>query len=50
MSITNQQRVGKGLELLREGLAGFVERELRSRFGERVLAEAQGLLGTDRLP
>ena len=30
MAITNHERVGKALELLREGLLPFVERELSS--------------------
>src|SRR5215213_255767 len=30
MAITNQQRVGKGLELLRTGLGPFVEREIQA--------------------
>jgi hypothetical protein len=34
MAITNHERVGKALGLLREGLAPFVERELKVRFGE----------------
>ena len=29
MAITNHERVGKGLELLRAGLEPFVERELK---------------------
>lgn len=31
MAISNQERVGKALEVLRQGLAPFVEREVRSR-------------------
>jgi predicted AAA+ superfamily ATPase len=49
MAITNQQRVGKGLELLREGLAEYVQREFRSKYGARALPEAQRFLATDRL-
>jgi hypothetical protein len=30
MAITNQERVGKALELLKAGLAPFVEREVKS--------------------
>ena len=30
MAITNHERVGKALELLRDGLAPFVERELQA--------------------
>jgi predicted AAA+ superfamily ATPase len=49
MAITNQERVGKALELLRTGLAPFVERELRNAFGPRAEAEAARLVGDDRL-
>lgn len=49
MAITNQQRVAKALDLLREGLAEFVEREFRSRFGKAAAREAEKRLGTDRL-
>ena len=47
--MTNQQRVGKGLDLLRAGLAPFVEREFHNKYGASALPEAQRLLGTDRL-
>lgn len=30
MAITNQERAGKAMELLRAGLAPFVEREIQS--------------------
>lgn len=35
MAVTNHERVGKGLEHLVKGLKPFVERELRSSFGDR---------------
>jgi predicted AAA+ superfamily ATPase len=35
MAITNQERVGKAMELLRTGLAPFVEREIRSAINAR---------------
>jgi predicted AAA+ superfamily ATPase len=38
MATTNQERLGKALELLKDGLAPFVERELRAQ-------DAQGWLG-----
>jgi predicted AAA+ superfamily ATPase len=41
MAITNQERVGKGLDLLKDGLAPFVERELKAQ-------DAQGWLGIVR--
>lgn len=34
MSITNYERVGKALELLREGLKPFIERELNTKHGK----------------
>jgi|GEM_PF-2994757 len=47
--LTNQQRVGVALEHLREGLAGFIGREVQNRFQDQSLAEAQRRLGTDKL-
>jgi len=49
MAITNQQRVGKALELLREGLADFIQREFQNKYATKATSEAQRLLGTDRL-
>ena len=49
MAITNNERVGKALDLLRDGLAPFIERELRNRFGPRVQDEAQRFVFGDRL-
>ncbi|GIV04239.1 MAG: hypothetical protein KatS3mg015_3069 [Fimbriimonadales bacterium] len=49
MAITNHERMGKALELLREGLAQYVERELRSFFGPNTEAEVARLLGDDRV-
>jgi len=34
MALTNHERVGKAMELLKAGLAPFVEREVRSRLGD----------------
>jgi hypothetical protein len=31
MAISNHERVGKGLDLLKEGLHSFVEREMKAR-------------------
>ena len=33
MAITNHERVGKALELLKAGLGAFVERELKAKYG-----------------
>ncbi|KDA53393.1 hypothetical protein EG19_06485 [Thermoanaerobaculum aquaticum] len=49
MAITNHERVGKALELLRAGLAPFVEREFQNRYQGQGQAEATKLLGDDRL-
>jgi Swt1-like HEPN len=34
VAITNNERVGKGLALLAQGVAPFVERECSARYGE----------------
>src|SRR5215472_16064764 len=49
MAITNQERVGKALELLKVGLAPFVEREFKNIYKDRALAEAQRLMMSERL-
>lgn len=40
MAITNHERVGKALELLRDGLAPFVERELTAQYGKYWITQA----------
>jgi predicted AAA+ superfamily ATPase len=49
MALSNHQRVGKSLELLREGLGDFVQREFQSRFGNKAQAAAKDRLVSDRL-
>ncbi|HOU53599.1 MAG TPA: Swt1 family HEPN domain-containing protein [Myxococcota bacterium] len=49
MSMTNHERVGKALDLLRAGLAPFVEREFRDAFGDDMPAEVARFLDDDRL-
>src|SRR5215510_9874053 len=49
MAITNHERVGKAMDLLKAGLAPFVEREFKSLYAGRALAEARRLQGEDRL-
>jgi hypothetical protein len=49
MAITNHERVGKMLELLRDGLAPFVERELKTCWGEKWAQEVKRVLGDTRL-
>lgn len=48
MAMTNQQRVGKALELLRAGLAPFVEREIRSVYQEQAEEAMRRYAGDDR--
>ena len=49
MAITNHERVGKALELLKGGLAPFVEREFKNTYQTKAQGEATLLLGEDRL-
>jgi predicted AAA+ superfamily ATPase len=49
MAITNHDRVGKAMELLKGGLGPFVEREMRSVYQARAFAEAGRVLGDDRI-
>jgi predicted AAA+ superfamily ATPase len=49
MSTTNHERVGKGLELLKAGLAPYVEREFKSLYKDQALANAQRLMTSERL-
>lgn len=49
MAITNHERVGKAMELLKSGLGPFVEREFRSTYKDRATAEASRFMGEDRL-
>jgi hypothetical protein len=49
MAITNHERVGKAMDLLKAGLAPFVEREFKNLYASRALAEARRLQGDDRL-
>ena len=49
MAITNHERVGKALELLKAGLGPFIERELKSAFQEKAAGQALMFMGDDRL-
>ena len=49
MALTNHERVGKALDLLRAGLAPFVERELKSKFGSGWAFEVKDTLSDTRL-
>ena len=48
MAITNQERVGKAMELLRAGLAPFVEREFNNLHQAQAADVARRYLGEDR--
>lgn len=49
MAITNHERVGKALELLKAGLAPFVEREFKAKFGNNWAFEMRDALSDTRL-
>jgi predicted AAA+ superfamily ATPase len=49
MAITNHERVGKGLDLLKGGLGPFVDREFKSAYKDRAAAEASRFMGEVRL-
>lgn len=49
MAITNYERVGKMLDLLRNGLGPFAEREFRNVHKERVIDEISRIIGDDRI-
>jgi len=47
MSISNRERVGRALELLKDGLYPFVEREMRSVFGDKWIVAATSFVPED---
>jgi predicted AAA+ superfamily ATPase len=49
MAITNYDRVGKALELLKAGLSPFVEREFKSIYKDGATAKIERFIGDDRL-
>lgn len=49
MAITHNERVGKALILLKEGLVPFVEREFKARFGDGWAFEMRDALSDTRL-
>src|ERR1700684_3864772 len=49
MAITNHERVGKAMDLLKQGLGPFVERKFTSTYKDKAGAEAVRYLGEDRL-
>jgi hypothetical protein len=44
MAISNKERVGRALDLLRDGLYPFIEREMKASFGDRWLNYASASL------
>src|SRR5690349_6017539 len=49
MAMTNHDRVGKAMELLKGGLGPYVEREFKSAYKERASTEASRFMGDDRI-
>ena len=49
MAITNHERVGKAMDLLKAGLAPFVEREFKNLDKGQALVEAQRCMTGERL-
>lgn len=49
MAVTNHERVGKALELLKEGLHPFIEREFTNAHAAQALEMAKRFVGDDRL-
>jgi len=49
MAVSNHERVGKALDLLKAGLGPFVDREMKSAFGQEAKDRAVKMMGEDRL-
>jgi predicted AAA+ superfamily ATPase len=49
MAITNQERVGKAMDLLRDGLKPYAERELKAKHGDGWKAEVKSVLAGRQL-
>lgn len=49
MAITNYERVGKAMEVLKQGLGPFVEREFKNTFKDKAALEATRYIGDDRI-
>lgn len=49
MAITNHERIGKAMELLRHGLAPFVEREFKNTYKDKAAEEARRYANDDRM-
>jgi len=48
MAINNHERVGKAMELLKQGLSPFIEREFRNLYRDRAASDALRFLSDDR--
>lgn len=49
MAITNHERVNKAMELLKDGLGSFVERELNNAYKDKAASQALRFVGEDKL-
>ncbi|EQD44775.1 AAA family ATPase [mine drainage metagenome] len=49
MALSNFDRVGKALELLKAGVAPFVEREFKAKYGDHWASSVQDVLSDTRL-
>jgi predicted AAA+ superfamily ATPase len=49
MAITNHERVGKAMELLKDGVGSFVERELKNTYKDKAASQALRYVGDDKL-
>ena len=49
MAVTNHERVGKALDLLKAGLGPFVEREFTSAYQAKAQSQSAVFLGDDRM-
>ncbi len=47
--MTNQERIGKALELLKTGLMPFVKREMHAKYGDKWVAELNDILAGNRI-
>jgi Swt1-like HEPN len=48
MALSNRERVGRALDLLKDGLYGFVEREIRDIHGDKWVLAAAPHVSEDR--
>ena len=49
MALSNHERVAKALDLLKDGLRPYVERELKAQHGDKWISEVKTILGDTRL-